>query len=119
MAAREKLIALKEKFGPAIQRADIPDDGRLFVFVEAASLTAVCRHLFRVLDARYVTTIGADALTLKFTPKTGRFTGTFKLPAGGRPVSVNGVMLQTPVTGEGFFLNDGQSGAVRIEPTAP
>ena len=60
MSAREKLIALKEKFGSAIQRADIPDDGRLFVFVEPASLKAVCRHLFRVLDARYVTTIGAD-----------------------------------------------------------
>ena len=60
MTAREKLIALKQKFGPAMQRADLPDDGRLTVFVEPASVKAVCRHLFRDLDARYVTTIGAD-----------------------------------------------------------
>ena len=60
MAAREKLIAFTEKFGSAIQRADLPDDGRLFVFVEPASVKAVCRHIFRDLDARYVVTIGAD-----------------------------------------------------------
>lgn len=60
MPAREKLIALKETFGPAIQRADVPGEGRLMIFVERDSLKAVCRHLSHDLDARYVTTIGAD-----------------------------------------------------------
>jgi Ni,Fe-hydrogenase III large subunit/Ni,Fe-hydrogenase III component G len=68
MAAREKLIALKEKFGSAIQRADLPDDGRLLAFVEPASLRAVCRHVFRDLGARYITTIAADD-----RPYSGRF----------------------------------------------
>ena len=59
-----------------------------------------------------------DSLTLKFTPKTGKFTGTFKLPAGGRAISFNGLMLQ-PATGNGFFLNSGHSGAVQIESAVP
>ena len=60
----------------------------------------------------------AETLTLKITPKTGKFTGTFKLPAGGRAISFNGLLLQ-PATGNGFFLNSGHSGAVQIESTGP
>jgi Ni,Fe-hydrogenase III large subunit/Ni,Fe-hydrogenase III component G len=60
MIAREKLDQLKAKFGPAIVRADLPSDRCLFVFVEASALKAVCRYVFRDLDARYVTSVGAD-----------------------------------------------------------
>jgi Ni,Fe-hydrogenase III large subunit/Ni,Fe-hydrogenase III component G len=60
MIAREKLNQLKAKFGPAIQRADLPSDGRLFVFVEPAAIKPICQHIFRDLDARYVISIGAD-----------------------------------------------------------
>ena len=60
MIAREKLNQLKEKFGPAIQRADLPGDRCLFVYVEPPALKEMCRHVFRDLDARYVTSIGAD-----------------------------------------------------------
>jgi Ni,Fe-hydrogenase III large subunit/Ni,Fe-hydrogenase III component G len=60
MTARERLSQLKEKFGPAIQRADMPGDDRLFVYVEPSSLKAICQYLFRDLDARYVISIGTD-----------------------------------------------------------
>jgi Ni,Fe-hydrogenase III large subunit/Ni,Fe-hydrogenase III component G len=60
MVARERLNQLKEKFGPAIQRADLPDDSRLFVFVGPAAVKTICEHIFRDLDARYVISIGAD-----------------------------------------------------------
>ncbi len=60
MIAREKLMRLKEKFGPGILRADLPGAGRLFVFVEPAVLKAVCEYVFRDLDARYVTGVGTD-----------------------------------------------------------
>ncbi|MBM3892279.1 MAG: Fe-S-binding domain-containing protein, partial [Verrucomicrobia bacterium] len=60
MVARDKLHLLKEKFGPAILRADLPGDTRLFVYVEPSALKAVCEHIFRDLDARYVISIGAD-----------------------------------------------------------
>ncbi len=60
MKAREKLDQLKAKLGPAIRRADIPSDHCLFVFVEASALKAVCEYVFRDLDARFITSIGAD-----------------------------------------------------------
>jgi Ni,Fe-hydrogenase III large subunit/Ni,Fe-hydrogenase III component G len=60
MDARERLNQLKEKFGPAIVRADMPNDSRLFVYVEPSVVKAVCRYVFRDLDARYVISIGAD-----------------------------------------------------------
>ncbi|MBN2506120.1 MAG: NADH-quinone oxidoreductase subunit C [Verrucomicrobia bacterium] len=60
MVARERLTQLKQRFGPAIQRADLPAEDRLFVFVDADAVRDVCRHVFRELDARYVITVGAD-----------------------------------------------------------
>src|SRR5512137_2601191 len=68
MIARERLNQLKEKFGMAIQRADLPGDSRLFVFVEPSSLKAVCQHIFRNLDARYIISIGLDD-----RPYSGKF----------------------------------------------
>jgi len=60
MIGRELIVRLKEAFGAAIQRADLPSDQRLFVFVEPSALKAICHHIFRACDARYVVTIGAD-----------------------------------------------------------
>jgi Ni,Fe-hydrogenase III large subunit/Ni,Fe-hydrogenase III component G len=60
MPARDTLTALKERFGPAIRRADLPGEGRLMVLVERDCVKAVCLHLSRDLGARYITTIGAD-----------------------------------------------------------
>ena len=60
MIARGKLNQLKEKFGPAIVRADLPSDSRLFVFIQPSAVKPVCQHIFRDLDARYVISIGID-----------------------------------------------------------
>ncbi len=60
MIAREKLDQLKAGLGSVIRRADLPSDRCLFVFVEASALRTVCQYVFRELDARYVTSIGAD-----------------------------------------------------------
>ena len=60
MIAREIFEQFKERFGPLIQRADLPNDSRLFVFVDRSAVKYVCQHIFRELDARYVATIGAD-----------------------------------------------------------
>jgi Ni,Fe-hydrogenase III large subunit/Ni,Fe-hydrogenase III component G len=68
MPARKILEKLKQKFGPSIPRADLPENGRLFVYVEAAALKPICQFLFRDLDARYVTSIGADD-----RPVSGKF----------------------------------------------
>jgi Ni,Fe-hydrogenase III large subunit/Ni,Fe-hydrogenase III component G len=68
MVARERLNQLKEKFGAAILRADLPADNRLFVIIEPTAVKAVCLYIFRDLDARYVISIGADD-----RPYSGKF----------------------------------------------
>jgi Ni,Fe-hydrogenase III large subunit/Ni,Fe-hydrogenase III component G len=68
MIAREQLTRLKEKFGLAIQRADLPADNRLLLYVESSAIRPVCAHLFQDLEARYITSIGADD-----RPYSGRF----------------------------------------------
>jgi Ni,Fe-hydrogenase III large subunit/Ni,Fe-hydrogenase III component G len=60
MIARERLNQMKEKFGSAILRADLPSDRQLFVWVQPEAVKELCRHIFRDLDARYVISIGAD-----------------------------------------------------------
>jgi Ni,Fe-hydrogenase III large subunit/Ni,Fe-hydrogenase III component G len=60
MPSRVLLAQLAARFGPAIERADLPASNRLFVYVEPAALREVCRHLFGELGARYVISVGAD-----------------------------------------------------------
>ena len=60
MPARKILNQIKEKFGPAVLRADWPENGSVFVYVTPSALKEMCHHVFRDLDARYVISIGAD-----------------------------------------------------------
>lgn len=60
MIAREMFEEFKARFGPLIDRADLPRDNRLFVYVNRSAVKYVCQHIFRELDARYVASIGAD-----------------------------------------------------------
>jgi Ni,Fe-hydrogenase III large subunit/Ni,Fe-hydrogenase III component G len=60
MPASEILGQLKARFDAGIQRADLPQDDRLFIYVTPAALRDVCRFVFRDLAARYVTSIGID-----------------------------------------------------------
>jgi Ni,Fe-hydrogenase III large subunit/Ni,Fe-hydrogenase III component G len=60
MFAREMFEQFKQRFGPLIQRADLPSDSRLFVYIDPSVVRFVCQHLFRELDARYIVSIGSD-----------------------------------------------------------
>ncbi len=60
MAAQPILDAIKQKFGSAIPRADMPANNRLFVFVEPPALKPICRFLFEEQRARYIIGIGSD-----------------------------------------------------------
>lgn len=68
MVEHAKLVELKERFGEAIRRADLPGHGRLFVAVDPVAIKAICRHIFREMGARYVISIGVDD-----RPFTGEF----------------------------------------------
>ena len=60
MTSRDRLQQLQEQFGSAIQRADLPGDHRLFVYIDPAATRRICQYLFDTLDARYVISIGVD-----------------------------------------------------------
>ena len=60
MPARNVLNQLKQRFDGAILRVDVPNDGRLFLYIRPETVREVCRYVFRDLDARYVISIGMD-----------------------------------------------------------
>lgn len=68
MIAREMFEQFKQRFGPLIQRADLPSDSRIYVYVDPSAVRHVCQHIFRELDARYVVSIGSDD-----RPYSGKF----------------------------------------------
>src|SRR5512146_1642505 len=68
MSAHAILSRITQQFAAAVQRTDIPEDGRLFLYVEPQAVRPLCRYLFRDLDARYVSSIGLDD-----RPASGRF----------------------------------------------
>ncbi len=60
MSVQTVLRQITDRFTPVIQRMDIPEDGRLFLYVEPQAIREICRYVFRDLDARYVISIGLD-----------------------------------------------------------
>lgn len=63
-----------------------------------------------------VTMLSGPKLSLTFTPVTGAFAGSVLNPASSSPILFGGVVSQSERTGSGFFLHNGQSGQVRLEP---
>ena len=60
MSANDILNTIKKKFGEVIFRTDIPAENRLFLYVESSAVKALCKYVFRDLDARYCVSIGID-----------------------------------------------------------
>jgi hypothetical protein len=59
---------------------------------------------------------GANSLSLSLTPATGLFKGTAVEPSTGNKISFQGVLLENNNVGLGYFLKNGQSGAVNFAP---
>ena len=68
MVTGDKIQQLKDKFGPAIQQADVPNKQRLIIYIDPAAVKPICKHIFRDMDARYVISIGSDD-----RPYSGKF----------------------------------------------
>jgi hypothetical protein len=58
----------------------------------------------------------ADGLKAKITTGSGLFSGTAISLGNGTSVTISGVLLQKQNSGYGFFLSNGQSGAVYLGP---
>jgi hypothetical protein len=63
-----------------------------------------------------VTALSGPKLSLSFTPSTGGFSGSVLNPGASKAVSFGGVVLQGERRGAGFFLGNGGSGQVLLEP---
>lgn len=63
--------------------------------------------------------LGAQGLSLKFTPKTGLFSGTVNAPGGGPKIKFAGVVFQAADLAVGHFLGSAQSGSVVIAGDTP
>ena len=62
-----------------------------------------------------VTDLSGNKLSMTFTPSTGLFTGRLIDPATGKPVLFNGVALQKPNAGYGYFLGTSHSGQALLQ----
>lgn len=58
---------------------------------------------------------GTNKLVLSFTTATGLFHGSVLNPDTGKPITVNGVLLQKQNAGYGNFLGTDQTGSVTLE----
>ena len=58
---------------------------------------------------------GTNKLAVSFTTATGLFRGTVLSPETGKPIPVNGALLQKQNIGYGYFLGTNQTGGVVLE----
>ena len=58
----------------------------------------------------------ADGLNVVITTTTGLFKGTANSLGNGTPVPISGILLQKQNAAFGNFQNNGQSGAVTLQP---
>jgi len=58
---------------------------------------------------------GTNKLAVSFTTATGLFHGTVLNPDTGKPIAVNGALLQKQNIGYGYFLGTNQTGGVVLE----
>jgi hypothetical protein len=58
---------------------------------------------------------GTNKLVLSFTTATGAFHGSVINPDTGKPITLNGVLLQKQNAGYGYFLGTNQTGGVVLE----
>ena len=69
------------------------------------------------LDANdHVTDPQGKDFSLGFTRPSGLFKGKMAVPAGSKPISFQGVVLQKQGLASGYFLGTDQSGRVRLSP---
>lgn len=59
---------------------------------------------------------GTNKLAVAFTTATGAFHGSVINPDTGKPIAVNGVLLQKQNVGFGYFLGTNQTGRVTLGP---
>lgn len=93
MSAPSILHQIGRQFAAAIQRTDIPESGRLLLYVEPQALREICRYVFREMDARYVISIGLDD-----RPVSGKFlvAHDFAFDRAGVLLSILAYLSDTP-----------------------
>jgi hypothetical protein len=88
------------------------------VTLSGGNLSTPATNLVRLGVNSVVTNASPNAVTVKFTPASGLFTGTFIQAGTTRKISFSGVVQQKANYGSGYFLGTNETGRVTFE-TAP
>jgi hypothetical protein len=72
-----------------------------------------------VTNNKVTLTNDVDRLKMTFGAAHGRFIGSFVPPGLDHKVTLNGVVLQEQGEAVGWFLENGESGSVTLEPSEP
>lgn len=102
---------------------DVPvlnfSDGEGQAVFSNGNLAAAFTNQITLGAANKITNSSPNALTITLTTKSGLFKGSVVSPDGGKPITINGVVLQKQDFGGGFFLGPSQSGSVFLAPVSP
>jgi hypothetical protein len=86
------------------------------VWLAGGNLGASFTNHVAVSPANKVTNLSSNALTLTITTTSGLFKGSVVNPATGKPVTINGVLLEKQDFGSGTFSGTNQIGRVHFGP---
>jgi uncharacterized repeat protein (TIGR03803 family) len=86
------------------------------LLLNGGNLAASITNQLTLGPGNQITVVSGPGVKLTFTRATGLFHGTATDPNAPKPVSFNGVVLQTQATGRGFFLGPSLSGQVFLGP---
>jgi hypothetical protein len=109
-----ELEALGSRYTPPAKGAKILDLTEAQLVLSGGNLAEPLVIPFTLDANNKVTAQGNQKLTLTFTPATGAFNGSAVNPATKKPIAFSGVVRQSEVAAEGFFLGADQSGLAVI-----
>ncbi|MGD0651421.1 MAG: hypothetical protein ABSA97_09840, partial [Verrucomicrobiia bacterium] len=87
------------------------------VSLSGGDLASAQENTVTVSAANTVTVVSGTSqkLTVKITPKTGLFSGSFIHAVSGKTTKFMGVIVQTSNEGWGYFLGTAKAGSVLIQ----
>jgi hypothetical protein len=101
---------------PTREQPSLLDYREATLVLSSADGVDLVELLLEVDERNRITYLGEGKLNLSIQTRSGLIRGTWKAPDGSAPVKINGVLLQKPGLGLGYFLGSEHAGAFRFGP---